>query len=379
MKRLRVAVVGAGVCGVGIGWQLAKSGAEVVVYDAGEPMREATWASGGMLAAQMELRPEEDHLTVLGRESQRRWRAFAAELESDSGISVDYRDEGTLFVALDRDAASQLRFLHEHQRQLSLPVESVTGDEARELEPYLSRAVTMGLLSRQDHQVDARRVAEALLVALSRAGGFVRAHAPVDEIVIEGNQATGVVVRGGFELADAVLLAAGAWSAGIAGLPEGSVPPVRPIRGQVIAVRQPDPPVLDRVLWAMNARHFVYLAPKSAGTILIGATVEEAGFDKSVTAGGVLDLLRPAWEALPILHELSVVETWSGLRPSSRDNAPILGATDIDALFMATGHYRNGILYAPVTAQDVSRAILTGEMSDVIEPYRLDRFRSARA
>jgi len=374
VKPLRVAIAGGGVCGLGIGWHLAKAGAEVLLFDRARAARGATWASAGMLAPQMELRPEEEGIMLLGRESLRRWRGFARQLEQASGVELDYRDEGALFVALDRDGIRQLQFLHDHQRELGLPVQWLSGDEARQREPYLSRRVVAGLYSPDDHQVDPRALAAALIAAFTRVGGRIHEDAPVERILVEGGRATGVRVRGEEILADAVLLAAGAWSGMVEGLlPRVSIP-IRPVKGQMIAVRQPARPILDHCVWARDNTRTVYLAPKSDGRLLIGATVEEVGFDTQVTVGGVLDLLGIAWETLPGLYDLPIVETWAGLRPSSRDNAPILGKTTIDGLYLATGHYRNGILFAPVTAEDVSHLMMTGETTDAIAPFALERF-----
>jgi len=374
MSRRRVVVVGGGVCGLGVGWKLAKAGVEVVLFERGEPCREATWASAGMLAAYMELRPKEENLTLLGRESLRRWRAFAAELEADAGSSVDYRDEGTLFVALDRDAAEHLRFLHKHQRDIGLPVEAVSGYEARQREPHLSRNVIAALYSSEDHQVDARALGAALESAFRRCGGTLYTNTPVERVLVENGRAVGVRAKGEPFDADAVVVAAGAWSGLVEGLPDSAKPPVRPVKGQIVVLEQPSPPILHHCIWAMVGPLFSYLAPKSNGRLFVGATVEEMGFDRRVTAGGLLDLLRPAWETLPAIHELPVLEVLAGLRPGSRDSGPVLGATPVPGLFMATGHYRNGILFAPVTAEDVAHAVLTDETTEAIRPFTIERF-----
>jgi len=374
MSALHVAVIGGGVCGLGIGWKLSKGGARVTIYERDEPSHGATWASAGMLAPQMELRPEEEGITHFGRENVRRWSRFAREVEEDSDISVDYRDEGTLFVALDRDGAEQLRFLHIHQKEVGLPVQWLSSYEAREREPHLSGRLVAALYSPEERQVDPRALGRALVEAFTQAGGVIRSHSPVERILVEDRRVRGVRVKGEDVTSDAVLLSAGAWSGMVEGLPEELKPPVRPVKGQMVALEQPDPPLLRHSVWAMDATRFVYLAPKSNGRLLVGATVEEVGFDTRVTAGGVLDLLRPAWEALPAIYDLPIVETWAGLRPGSRDNAPILGKTPIEGLYMATGHYRNGILFAPATAEDVAHLILTGETPETIRPFGLGRF-----
>jgi glycine oxidase len=232
------------------------------------------------------------------------------------------------------------------------------------------------LYSPDDHQVDPRALADALVAAFTRAGGRLHPHAPVERVLVEGGRVTGVRVQGEEIPADAVLIAAGAWSGMVEGLLPAVPIPVRPVKGQMIAVQQPPHAILDHCVWARDNTRMVYLAPKSNGRLLIGATVEEVGFDTQVTAGGMLDLLGIAWETLPGLYDLPIVETWAGLRPSSRDNAPILGGTAIDGLYLATGHYRNGILFAPVTSEEVTHAMLTGETTEVIAPFTLARFLS---
>lgn len=374
MTAPRVAIVGGGVCGLGVGWQLARRGAEVTLFERDEPARAATWAAAGMLAPHMELRPEEEHITRLGRESLSRWRRFVGEVEADSGLCVDYRDEGTLFVALDRDAAEQQRFLYRHQQELGLPVRWLSGEDVRLCEPHLSRRVTAGLFSPDDHQVDPRALGVALVRAFERVGGKLHAQAPVERIVTDATGVVGVGVAGSTVRADAVLVAAGAWSGLLDGWPAETRPPVRPVKGQMLALQQPDPPLITHCVWARDATDVVYLVPKANGRLLVGATVEEAGFDARVTAGGVRTLLRLAWETLPGLDDLPIVEMWAGLRPGSRDGAPILGQTPVRGLFVATGHYRNGILFAPVTAEDMAQLILTGQTSETIAPFGMSRF-----
>ena len=374
MNGLRVAIIGGGVCGLGIAWKLAKAGASVNLYDMGEPGRGATWASAGMLAPQLELRPEEEHITLLGRKSVARWPAFVRELEADASMSVGYRDNGILHVALDRDATEQLRFLYEHQKELALDVTWLTAAEARVREPHLGTSIVAGLHAADDHQVDARELSDALVQACKTMNVTIHSYTSADGPLIDEGHVYGVQAGGDVVGADVVVVAAGAWSGRLTGLPDDLVPPVRPVKGQMLSVEQPNPPVLRNCLWATHANRFVYLVPKSDGSLLVGATVEEVGFDTHVTAGGMLDLLRPAYEVLPGLYDLPISESWAGLRPGSLDGAPILGKTRIDGLYMATGHYRNGILFAPITIEDVSEAILTGEVSADIAVFGIDRF-----
>lgn len=376
MSNLRVAIIGGGVCGLGVGWKLAAAGAQVTLFDRGQAGRESTWAAAGMLCPQMELRPQEESISMLGRESMTRWRRFAADLEADSDIPLHYRDEGALFISADHDAAEQLRFLHDHQIELGMPVEWLTGAEVRQREPYLSHNVVAGLLCLDDHDLDCRAMTLALAEAFVRRGGDLRENASVDGVVADDSGVTGVRVDGEAVAADAVVVAAGAWSGMLDGLAGDVRPAVRPVKGQMLALRQPEQRVLTHCIWARSSRDFCYMVPKKDGTLLVGATVEEVGYNKDVTAGAVLDLLRAAWGVLPSLYDLPIVESWAGLRPASRDGAPILGRTSVDGLFMATGHFRNGVLFAPVTAEDVAHAVLTGETTDTIAPYGIERFAS---
>jgi glycine oxidase len=375
VSRPSVGIIGAGVSGLGIGWRLAAAGCKVDVYDRAEqPGRAASWAAAGMLAASAEAEPGEEMLLALDLTSQAMWPGFAAELAAASGITVEYRDEGILIVALDRDDAEALRFNYDYQRGQGLNVEWLSGRDARKREPFLSPNVCAGVYSPGDHQVENRRLVDALVAAYRAAGGTLITGTEVAAVDIEAGRVRGLVLAG--EAAehrpyDMVVIAAGAWSRAIEGLPAELRPPVRPLKGQMLAVQMdPRDPLLRHVVWAPG----VYLVPRNDGRLLIGATVEEKGFDATLTAGGMLDLLRDTWEALPGVTELPIVETWVGHRPSSRDDAPILGPTPVEGLVMATGHHRNGILLAPVTADAVSHYILTGEVMPAIAPFSIDRF-----
>ena len=372
--RPSVGIIGAGVCGLGIGWRLAAAGCRVDVFDRAEPGRGASWAAAGMLAARAEAEPGEETLLALDLESQRLWPGFAAELAGASGISVDYRGEGTLIVALDRDDAEALRFNYDYQRRQGLDVQWLSGAEARKREPFLSPNVCAGVFSPGDHQVDNRKLVDALLQAYRAAGGTLYPGTEVKAIDVAAGRARGIVLAGqedDVRRYDFIVLAAGAWSRGIAGVPDALRPPVRPLKGQMLAVQMDrEDPLLRHVVWAPG----VYLVPRVDGRLIIGATVEEKGFDPSLTAGGVLDLLRSTWEALPGMTELPIVEMWVGHRPTSRDDAPILGPTPVDGLVMATGHHRNGILLTPVTADAVSHYILSGKVMPAIEPFSITRF-----
>lgn len=367
----RVAVIGAGVCGLGIGWRLAEAGCPVDLFDAGAAGHGATWAAGGMLAAGMEAEPGEEALLPLTLEAQRQWPAFRDALEAASGIDLGYRDEGTMSVATNRDEAARLRFNFDYQTGLGIEMEWLTGAEARAREPYLRAGIVGAAFREADHQVENRALAAALVAACRGAGARLHEHTPVEAVVTEAGRAAGVVAGGREHAADVVLLAAGAWSRRIAGVPDEALPPVRPLKGQMLALgMDPREPLIRHVVWGPS----VYLIPRNDGRLLVGATVEERGFDDRMTAGGVYALIEAAWRLVPGIEELPIVETWAGFRPGCRDDAPVLGWTALPGLAVATGHHRNGILLAPITADAVAELILTGTGPEAIRAFAPDRF-----
>ncbi len=372
----RVIIVGGGIIGLGIGWQLAKAGCTVSIYERDQAGRAASWAAAGMLAPHAEVHFEERALLKLGVQSCRMYPEWVAELEADSQTSVGYRAEGTLIVGVDRDDARELEHLYESQQLLDLKVEWITGTEAREMEPLLSPKITAAIWSRDDHQVDNRAMVDALIQAYRNTNGILHENTPVDRIEVVNGKAEGIWVKGNLEEADIIVLAAGCWSGDIDGLPKTVQPPVRPVKGQMLALQMEEGIVLQKVIRAPRAKYptDVYLVPKDDGRLVIGATNEEMDFDTRLTAGGLFELLRGTWEAVPGIYDLPVLETWTGLRPGSRDNAPILGKTSVENLIMATGHYRNGILLTPVTAREIASLILTGGNSETIAPFELSRF-----
>ncbi|HID04985.1 MAG TPA: glycine oxidase ThiO [Aigarchaeota archaeon] len=377
MACMRVAVVGGGIIGLSTAWQLALEGVEAVVLERGEAGREATWASAGMLAPNLEAEPGEEALLPLLLESGRMWPKFAEQLEELSGIKVNYRTEGAMAVALNRGDVEELRFQHSFQRRLGLDVKWMDGEEALEMEPNLNRNILAALYSGSDHQVDNRLVVKALKVALQRSGGVLKEHTEVKRIIVEGNRVRGVMADGLVIGADYVVVAAGAWSRRLEGIPDNARPPVRPVKGQMLSVKTPgNNPLLTHVVWGpTRAWGMTYLVPRLDNRILVGSTVEEMGFDKSVTAGGLMNLLRGAWEVFPPIYDLPVDEVWAGLRPGSVDDAPILGPTEVEGLVMAVGHFRNGILLAPITAEAVVKYILEGGLPEVAQPFTMNRFR----
>jgi glycine oxidase len=372
-----VAIIGAGVIGLGIAWRLAARGASVTVLDQGAAGAGASHAAAGMLAACVEAEPGEEALVALGRESQARWPAFAADLQQAAGIDVELRAEGTMVVALTADDQARLKHQLVFQERLGLPLEWLSAAQARRREPHLATGLTGAVFSPQDTQVDNRKLVAALRVAAQAAGASVREHVEVRAITSTGGRVDGVTLADASTLAaDAVVLAAGAWSRRIEGLAPELRPPVRPIKGQMLALRMDRAaPLITHVIWAPGA----YLVPRRDGRLIIGATVEEKGFDTTLTAGGMLTLLEAAWRTLPAVEELPIEEMWVGHRPGSRDDAPILGAGPLDGLFYATGHHRNGILLTPVTADAIAALVLDGVAAPVIRPFGIERFMRAAA
>jgi glycine oxidase len=363
-------VVGGGVIGLGIAWRAALAGMTVTVVD-DAPGRGASWAAAGMLAPVTEVHYGERPLLQLNLAAAARWPGFAAELEEASGQPVGYRPGGTLAVARDADDNAALEDLYQFQLRCGLQVERLRSRECRQLEPGLAPSIRGGVLASGDHQVDNRALVEALLVACQRAGVRM-VEGRVAELAVEGDRMIGVVLGDGARLAAGrVVLAAGCWSGGIGGLAAEALPPVRPVKGQLLYLRGP----ADQPLCQGNVRGLeVYVVPRGDGRVVVGATVEEQGFDTQVTAGAVHELLRAALELLPDVAELELTETVVGLRPGSPDNAPMLGPTGPEGLVVATGHYRNGILLTPVTADAIAELLATGQAPELIAPFGPARF-----
>ncbi|MFA3874381.1 glycine oxidase ThiO [Streptomyces sp. MMCC 100] len=378
-----VLVVGGGIIGLVTAWRAAQRGLVTALVDP-EPGGGAAQVAAGMLAAVTELHYGEETLLALNLASARRYPEFAAELTELTGHDLGYRRCGTLAVALDADDRAHLRELHALQQRSGLESEWLSGRECRRLEPMLAPGVRGGLRVDGDHQIDPRRLARALVAACEQAGvAFHRAWA--ERLTVgRGDRATGVVTADGTALeAGRVVLAGGSLSGRLSGVPEAVLPPVRPVKGQVLRLTMPrtrsQAPLLNRTVRAVVRGNHVYLVPRESGELVVGATSEELGWDTTVTAGGVYELLRDAHELVPGITELPLTETRAGLRPGSPDNAPLLGPTALDGLLLATGHYRNGVLLTPVTGDVMAHALTTGELPDDARPFTPRRFGPAPA
>ncbi len=369
-----VVVVGGGCIGLATAWRAAGAGLQVTVVDP-HPGAGASWAAAGMLAPVTEVHYGEDTLLQLNLASAERYPAFVEELEREADTAVGYRRCGTLFAAADGGDRAVLEELHQFQQSLGLEAQLLSGRQCRSLEPMLAPGIRGGILAPEDHQVDNRRLVAGLRSAAMGRGVAIRQCA-VAEVVVADGRAAGVRLEGGeLLIGGAVVLAAGCWSSSIPGVPSGVVPSVRPVKGQIIQLRGPaDPPFLSRNLRGVAQGSHVYLVPRDDGRVVVGATVEERGFDTTVTAEAAYTLLRDAHQLLPGVLELELAETRAGLRPGSPDNAPLLGPSALPGLIMATGHHRNGVLLTPVTADAVATYLSTGRLEDHVLPFSPARF-----
>jgi glycine oxidase len=371
-------VVGGGVIGLAVAWRSAQRGLRTLVLERERAGAGASGVAAGMLAPVSEAAFGEHDLLALNLESARRWPAFAGELAAATGRDPGHRACGTLLAARDADAAAALERELVYRESLGLAVERMLPSRARELEPALAPTLRAAAVAPDDHAVDPRSLLGALATAVRGAGGELREGAEVVEVLASGDRATGVALAGGERIAaGAVVVAAGAWAAGLPGLPDAARIPVRPVKGQLLRLRDPaGPGLLDRVLRTED----VYLVPRGDGRYVLGATVEERGFDETVTAGAVHDLLRDAVEVLPGIVELELEEASAGLRPGTPDNAPVIGPGALDGLHWATGHYRHGMLLAPLTADLVADAVAGGPLPELATAASPARFGSgARA
>lgn len=355
-----------------IAWRAASEGHEVALID-DRPGRGATWAAAGMLAPVTEANYGEEELVELNLASRRRWPSFAAALAEAAGRPSGYRECGTLLVARDEDELAVLDDLLVFQQELGLDVERLASRDCRRLEPGLSPRIRAGLLAVDDHQVDNRALVRALTAACHRTG--VRHLAQrATTVTRRGGRVTGVRLADASRVqARTVVVAAGCWSAHLDGV--GDLP-VRPVKGQLVHLRgSADPPLATRNVRGLD----VYVVPRADGRVVVGSTVEERGYDTAVTAGAVLDLLRRAYALVPGITELELVETTAGLRPGSPDNAPLIGTGTLEGLVVATGHYRNGLLLTPVTADAVLGYLRDGRLPDGLDAFRPDRFPPVRS
>lgn len=372
MSGPEVLVVGGGVIGCAVARHLALRGARVRVVERGRPGEEASWAAAGMLAPLVEADGPGPFLDLLLR-SREAYPAFAEALREETGIDVGYSDAGSLSLALTDADERVMEARWAWQSAAGLPVQRLTAEEARALEPHVAPALRWALRFPGDHQVENRALSRALWSAAVRAGAEFRLGAEVARVLRAGDRVAGVELAGGERLeGDAVVVAAGCWAGRLGGLPRPL--PVLPVRGQLLAVEALPP----RFRHCVDSPR-VYTVPRADGRLIIGATVERgAGFHKAVTPAGLRALLSAAVEVAPWVDDLPIVESWSGLRPGTPDDLPVMGEDpEVRGLFYATGHYRNGILLAPVTADAVGEAVLGSNPGVDLAPFSVTRFADA--
>lgn len=355
-----VAIVGGGIIGLACAWRARQAGLSVTLLERAETGEGTSRVAAGMLApvAEVEFGEAGRRVLDLGMRSAALWPAFAAELEEATGIEVGLRATGTLVVARDEDEARELQRQLAFRESLGLRAERLLPSQAREREPALAPTVRLALHAPEDHSVDPRPVLAALRAACVAAGVELREHAPVARVELDpaGERVVAAALDGGERIrAGQVVLAAGAWTESVGGLPAHAKVAVRPVKGQILRLRDPAGPGL---LHGVVRFEGGYLVPRGDGRYVLGATVEERGHDLAPTAGGVYELLRDAHELVPGIEELQIEELGAGLRPGTPDNAPAIGRGALPGLVWATGHHRNGILLAPLTAQLVAQTLV---------------------
>jgi len=369
-----VLVVGGGLIGLVTAWRAARLGMRVAVVSA-EEAGAASGVAAGMLTPATEAVFGEESLMRFGLRSLRRYPGFVAELAEDTDVDPGYRTEGTLQVAFDPDDLATLAELEKLRDSLGIRTERLTSRECRRLEPMLAPSVRGGFLAPDDHSVNPRRLAAALrAAAAARGASFVSGRAV--RVALDGDAVRGVVLADGTAVdAGQVVLAAGVWTSRIGGLPEGVVPPLRPVKGQLLLLRVPSgaEPLVTRTVRGLVKGSPVYLVPRADGEVVLGATQEEMGFDTRLTVGGVWEMLRDARELVPGVTELEITETCVGLRPGPPDNEPLLGPTRLRGLHLAVGHFRHGVLFTPATGDVMAEALSTGRLPEYAGHLAADR------
>ncbi|MBX5492458.1 MAG: glycine oxidase ThiO [Chloroflexi bacterium] len=363
-----VAIVGGGIIGCAIAWHLARAGARVTVVERGQVGAEASSAAAGMLAPLAEGITPGPFLDLL-LASLARYPALADALRDEAGIDIELRTDGLLRLALTEQEAGVYRAALEWQRARGLPVQWLSASELRALVPAASPAALGAVLSLAEHQVNAPRLTAALATAAARRGVALLERTPAHGLLRQGQRVTGVRLANRALTAGHVVLAAGAWAGELAAWIDRPVP-VAPVRGQMLALR-PATPLFAHTLYGPRG----YLVPKLDGTVYVGATVEEAGFDCRVTAAGLAQLLELAVRLAPPLADATFVRAWAGLRPGSPDHQPILGPVPgLEGVSLAVGHFRNGILLAPITGELLAQHVLGQPTTLPLAPFSLARF-----
>jgi glycine oxidase len=369
-----VVVIGGGVIGLTIARALAQRGVrDVCLLERSALGHEASFAAGGMLAPQTEANCRDDFFDLACR-SRDLYADFAAALREESGIDVELDTTGTLYLALSEHDQHEIEQRYEWQIQAGLVVEKLTPAAARELEPCIAESIRGALRFPQDIQVENRRLLNALVNSVNNLGVTIASETSVETITTDRGRLSGVQTSRGFISCNTAIVAAGTWSSLIQHSATPTIEPaIEPIRGQMLCF-DAKPRLTRHVIYSPRG----YLVPRQDGRLLAGSTSENAGFTKQVTAGGIASILANAHEISPAIQRLPLIDSWSGLRPRAADGLPVLGPCDeIDGLFYATGHYRNGILLAPVTGELIAAAVVEGRVTPLLAAFSPNRFNLA--
>ena len=368
-----ILIIGGGIIGLSIAWRLIGIGKKVIIIDKKNLGKEASWAAAGMLSGRLDLKPCEKKLLPIFEKSHLAWPKFAEELENKSGKSIGYKKEGTLMVACDLDEEKKLKNNYDFLKNNKVNITWLSGDKIRDKEPYVSNNVLSGFFSPDDHHVNNRYILNALITILKKNKNncIFKENTEVEKIITNKNQVIGVKTNNEIIKTKEIIVCSGAWTSKIKNIEIKEVP-IRPVKGQMVCLKIPkNILLLKHILWREN----VYLVPRNNSDLIIGATEEEMGYDKSLTVGGIYNLLKIAREVLPAIEDLSIVESWSGLRPTSRDDAPIIGPSKkLKGLIYATGHHKNGILLAPLTSSVIKNYYLNGKIENDFNNFKPGRF-----
>ena len=368
-----ILIIGGGIIGLSIAWRLIGIGKKVIIIDKKNLGKEASWAAAGMLSGRLDLKPCEKKLLPIFEKSHLAWPKFAEELENKSGKSIGYKKEGTLRVACDLDEEKKLKNNYDFLKNNKVNITWLSGDKIRDKEPYVSNNVLSGFFSPDDHHVNNRYILDALITILKKNKNncIFKENTEVEKIITNKNQVIGVKTNNEIIKTKEIIVCSGAWTSKIKNIEIKEVP-IRPVKGQMVCLKVPkNISLLKHILWREN----VYLVPRNNSDLIIGATEEEMGYDKSLTVGGIYNLLKIAREVLPAIEDLSIAESWSGLRPTSRDDAPIIGPSKkLKGLIYATGHHKNGILLAPLTSSVIKNYYLNGNIGNDFNNFEPGRF-----
>jgi len=368
-----ILIIGGGIIGLSIAWRLIGIGKKVIIIDKKNLGKEASWAAAGMLSGRLDLKPCEKKLLPIFEKSHLAWPKFAEELENKSGKSIGYKKEGTLRVACDLHEEKKLKNNYDFLKNNKVNITWLSGDKIRDKEPYVSNNVLSGFFSPDDHHVNNRYILDALITILKKNKNncIFKENTEVEKIITNKNQVIGVKTNNEIIKTKEIIVCSGAWTSKIKNIEIKEVP-IRPVKGQMVCLKVPkNISLLKHILWREN----VYLVPRNNSDLIIGATEEEMGYDKSLTVGGIYNLLKIARELLPAIEDLSIVESWSGLRPTSRDDAPIIGPSKkLKGLIYATGHHKNGILLAPLTSSIIKNYYLNGNIGNDFNNFEPGRF-----